>query len=212
LRTVAEIEMSGELSMGTRYKPNDQPMRARQIIAAPDGFVWEATIGTGIARVQGTDAFGNGTSWSRFRLCGLVPVARAGGGMDHRRSAFGRLIGEGLFWTPAAFLPSDTVTWQAVDDDTASVTVRTGDFEQTARLTVGEDGRPLRLVFSRWSNENPEKRYRLQPFGGELSEFETFNGFRLPTRVIGGNHFGTDLYHPFFKAKVTRMTFPEKRQ
>jgi len=27
-------------------------------------------------------------------------------------------------------------------------------------------------------------------------------GFRLPTRVIGGNHYGTEFYHPFFRAKV----------
>ncbi len=55
--------------------------------------------------------------------------------------------------------------------------------------------------------ENDEHVYRLQPFGGDLSEFETFGGFRLPTHVIGGNHYGTDLYHPFYRAKVGAVTF-----
>jgi len=43
----------------------------------------------------------------------------------------------------------------------------------------------------------------LQPFGGDLSEFQTFDEFRLPTRVIGGNFYGTAAYHQFFKPAVS---------
>lgn len=59
----------------------------------------------------------------------------------------------------------------------------------------------------RWSNANPEKQHRLQPFGGYLSEFRTFDGFRLPTHVEAGNHFETDQYFPFFVADVTSVEF-----
>jgi hypothetical protein len=41
LLTVAEIDMGGEFSLGTRDNPNYQPMDARQILAAPTGFVWK---------------------------------------------------------------------------------------------------------------------------------------------------------------------------
>ncbi|WP_432816562.1 hypothetical protein [Sulfitobacter sp. JB4-11] len=63
------------------------------------------------------------------------------------------------------------------------------------------------MVFDRWSNANADRLYRLQPFGGDLGAFEVFDGFRLPTRVVGGNHYGTPLYHPFYKAEVTHITF-----
>jgi CubicO group peptidase (beta-lactamase class C family) len=44
---------------------------------------------------------------------------------------------------------------------------------------VAPDGQPIRVCFDRWSNANPEKQHRLQPFGGYLSKFQSFDGFRL---------------------------------
>lgn len=211
LRTAAVIKMAGELSLGTRDDPRYQDMRAEQVLAPPFGFVWQVRTG-GAMRVTGSDALGPARSWSRFRILDGVPVGRVGHDRDHRLSSFGRMVGEGLFWTPAAFLPAadagwDMIEWHSVDADTAEVRVRAGDMDQSARVTVDGAGRPLRVQFQRWSNENDEHVYQLQPFGGDLSEFETFGGFRLPTRVIGGNHYGTDLYHPFYRAKVGAVTF-----
>jgi len=42
---------------------------------------------------------------------------------------------------------------------------------------------------------------------GRLSRFREFEGYRLPTRVVGDNHFGTADYFPFYKANVSRVTF-----
>jgi hypothetical protein len=122
------------------------------------------------------------------------------------------MVGEGLFWTPAAFLPAaevgwDRIEWRAVGDNSAAVTVEKDGLVQEARIDLAADGRPLRAVFPRWSNENPERIYRRQPFGGDLSEFRNFEGFRLPTMVTGGNHYGTPEYFPFFKARVENVTF-----
>lgn len=203
LFTVGIIDMVGRFSLGTKDDPNDVPMEATEVLAAPAGFVWEMSGGSGAMRVSGSDASG----WTRFRLLGLVPVARAGG-PDLERSAFGRMVAEAVFWTPAALLPGPGVTWEAVDDETARVTVRHGDLVQSVDVTVGADGRPTAVVFPRWSDANPEGVFRVQPFGGTLSEFRTFQGFRLPTRVEAGNGFGTEAYHPFFIAEVTEIRFP----
>jgi len=40
LLPVAEIDMTGQFSLGTKDDPRYQPMEARQILAAPEGFVW----------------------------------------------------------------------------------------------------------------------------------------------------------------------------
>jgi len=82
-----------------------------------------------------------------------------------------------------------------------------GELEQAVDLTVDAAGRPVKVVFQRWSNANPAKTFQLQPFGGYLSDFRDFNGFRLPTRVEAGNHFETDDYFAFFKATVTDVRF-----
>ena len=85
LWTVAEIDMGGQFSLGSKEQPRFQPMQARQILAAPHGFVWQLQL-PGAMPIAGSDA----GHWTRFRLLGLVPVARQGGDEDHTRSAFGR--------------------------------------------------------------------------------------------------------------------------
>ncbi len=50
LLTVAEIDMGGEFSLGTRDNPNYQPMDAREILATPTGFRLEAQDSRGPCR------------------------------------------------------------------------------------------------------------------------------------------------------------------
>lgn len=204
LHTVARIEMEGQFAMGDKENPNYIPMRATQVLAAPEGFLWAMSGGSGAMHVSGSDS----GSWTRFWLLGLAPVARFGGTPDHARSAFGRYVSEAIFWTPAAVLPGPGVTWEPVSENVARVTLRRGDLEQAVDLTVDEAGRPTHVSFMRWTDANPEKVHRLQPFGGILSEYREFGGFRLPTRVEAGNHFGTDDYFPFFIADITDVAFP----
>lgn len=211
LYTVAELEMTGRFGLGTKEAPNYMAMRAHQVLAAPEGFVWSMSARSGLMRVSGSDAAAGGQSWTRFWLMGLIPVARFGGTPDHRRSAFGRYVAEAVFWTPAALLPGSGVAWENVDEATARVTLSYGGIEQSVDVTVDAEGRPARVVFPRWSDANADRTFRLQPFGGFLSEFRDFDGFRLPTHVEAGNQFGTDAYFPFLIADVTRITFPSQR-
>jgi hypothetical protein len=45
LKSVAEVTMSGELSLGDAHNPKYMPMHARQIIAPPHGLVWNVEAG-----------------------------------------------------------------------------------------------------------------------------------------------------------------------
>ena len=158
-------------------------------------------------RIFGSDGFEGSKSWVRFWLLNLIPVVRAGGGPDHARSAFGRLVAESVFFTPAALLPRNGVMWQPVSRDVARATVNLRGMDQTVDISVDEDGRPRTVVIPRWSNANPEKEYRLQHFGGTLSEFRRFDGYTLPARIEGGNFIGTPDYFPFYKARIESIRF-----
>ena len=204
LLTVARIEMEGQFGMGAKADPGYLPMHATQVLAAPEGFVWAMSGGKGAMRIGGSDS-GN---WTRFWLFGLMPVARLGGNLDHARSAFGRYAAEAVFWTPAAVLPGPNVSWKPVSENMARFTMRHGSLEQAVDLTVDTVGRPLHISFMRWSDANPDKVYRLQPFGGHLSKFRSFDGYTLPTHVEAGNMFGTDRYFPFFIADIMDVSFP----
>jgi hypothetical protein len=205
IRTVAVLRMSGEIGLGTKDKPNYVPMRAEQILAPPHGLVWKVEAGGGFKRIAGSDGFDGKSSWVRFWLVNTFPVVRAGGTSDHARAAFGRVVAEAVFWAPAALLPDSGVSWEAIGADIARATVTHRGMAQTVDVTVADDGRPTMVVIPRWSDENPEKSYRLQPFGGYLSEFRDFDGYRLPTKVEGGNFIGTEQYFPFYKARVEEL-------
>lgn len=202
LLTVAEIDMKGEFSLGTKDRPNYQPMDARQILAAPAGFVWKLRL-PGPVPVSGSDTGG----WTRFRILGLIPVARMGGDTNHAQSSYGRYIAEAVFWTPAALLPGPGVAWEALDRNSARVTVAHNGLSQAVDIQVDDQGRPAVVHFMRWSDANPEKKHRFQPFGGQLSDYREVQGFRIPFNVEAGNMFGTVEYFVFFKAKVTAVRF-----
>jgi len=208
LYTVAEIAMKGEFSLGNKSEYNYMPMYATQILAAPHGFVWKLNAGRGLMSVSGSDVAQDGKSWSRFWLLGIAPVARAGGNADHSRSAFGRYVAEALIWTPGALLPDESIRWDPINESSARVTLTYKGLDQAVDLFVDADGRPTKIVFQRWSNANPAGKYQLQPFGGYLSEFKEFDGFRLPTKIEAGNFFETEDYFAFFKVTVTGIRFP----
>jgi hypothetical protein len=203
LLTVAEIDMGGQFSLGSREKPNYQQMDAKQILAAPSGFVWKLRL-PGVVPIIGSDS----GLWTRFRIFGLLPVARMGGDSDHARAAYGRHVAEALFWTPAVLLPGPGVVWEKIDEKTARVTISHMELSQAVDIKVDGNGQPIEVYFMRWSNANPEKTYRLQPFGGKLSDFRKVQGFHLPFHVEAGNMYGTDDYFAFFKANVISIRFP----
>lgn len=203
LRSVAEIDMTGEIGLGTLDAPGYQPMQAFQILAHPYGLVWTLKAGF----ISGSDGALPETSWMRFWFFGAIPVVRAGG-LDHRRSAFGRVVAEAAFWAPASLLPGKYFQWNQIDDNSARAVVTYRDLNQAIDVTVDDAGAPIKVLIQRWSDANSEKTYREQPFGGFLSEFREFDGYKLPTRVEGGNHIGTPDFFPFFKARVTAIRFP----
>ena len=147
-------------------------------------------------------------SWTRFWWLATLPLVRAGGGADHWRSSFGRVVAEAAFWAPAALLPQHGVRWEAgATPDLARAVVTHRGVEQRVEIAVAADGRPLWVAIDRWSNANAQRRWRLQRFGGTLGGFRSFGGYTLPTVVDGGNHFGSDDYFAFFRARVDDIRF-----
>lgn len=207
LHRVVRLEMTGSFIMnGT-----DLPMTARQILAPPaQGFVWQADMGAGLMRFGGSDGYsraaGHEESWTKFWLHGLIPLARVGGTGDHARAAATRLMMESI-WAPASLLPQFGADWVQTGADSAEI--RFADAPHLAPLQITFDalGDPVTAVSQRWTDANPERTYRLQPFGGRILETGLHQGFRIPVRVEMGNMFGTPDYAPFFLASITRAAF-----
>ncbi|KPQ05872.1 MAG: hypothetical protein HLUCCA12_12875 [Rhodobacteraceae bacterium HLUCCA12] len=207
LHRVVSLEMEGTFTLnGT-----PMPMAASQILApVTRGFVWEASIGQGFMRFSGSDGYvaldGPVNSWTRFWLHGLIPLARVGGTPDHARDAAARAMLETI-WVPASLLPQHGARWVQTGPDSAEIRFADLPDEGPMQITLDPQGDVASVQAMRWSDANPARTYRLQPFGGQMLESRQIAGFRIPVRVVLGNHFGTDDYAPFFEATVTSATY-----
>ncbi len=208
LHRVVRLDMEGSFIMnGT-----EMPMTAQQILAPPArGFVWRAEVGSGLMRFAGSDGYhapGEGTvySWTKFWLRGLIPLARVGGTDDHARAAATRVMMESI-WAPASLLPQFGAQWSQTGPDTAEVRFADAPDLAPMQFKFDAEGDPLEVMALRWTDANPEKTYRMQPFGGRILETGVIQGFRIPVRVEMGNLFGTPDYAPFFLARITRAEF-----
>ncbi len=207
LHRTVRLEMAGSFILnGT-----EMPMRARQILAPPaQGFVWQAEIGAGLMRFAGSDGYhrtgGGEESWTKFWLHRLIPLARIGGTPDHARAAATRVMME-VIWTPAALLPQFGAHWTQTGPHSAEIRFDDTPGLEPLRITFDAEGHPREMVSLRWTDANPDKVHRLQPFGGTVLEMGRHGGFLIPTRIELGNMFGTPEHAPFFRAAITRTEY-----
>jgi hypothetical protein len=206
LASTIELEMRGTFLLGDKESHQTYAMSARQILRPPFEFVWIPEMTSGLMTITGSDALVAEQAWTRFWLMGLVPVANVGTSPDVLRSAAFRAASEGL-WVPSSLLPQNGVAWQQTGPDTARVTVTRAKPAITLQLTLEKDGAVREVTGLRWSDANPEKRFRLQPFGGTMEGEARFGGYTIPARLNVGNHFGTDDYLPFFQAEITSASY-----
>jgi hypothetical protein len=163
-------------------------------------------MNSGPVRISGTDALYRTHGWTRFWMFWSIPLVQAAatGGLD--RAAAARPALEAM-WAPASLLPQNGAAWTQLGEDTAQVTFDTSNARITMQMTLDGQGRILDIVTQRWSDANPDKQYRYQPFGGTMEEEATFGGFTIPSLVHVGNHYGTDAYFAFFNARLTSARY-----
>ena len=208
LHRVVRLDMAGSFIMNG----NEMAMTARQILAPPgQGFVWQAEVWQGLMRFAGSDGYhaptgGAVDSWTKFWLRGLIPLARIGGTTDHQSAALTRVMLESI-WAPASLLPQFGADWVQTGPDSAEVRFAGVQGIEPMQVTLDAEGNPLEVWALRWTDANPEKVHRLQPFGGRMLEMTRQQGFLIPSRVELGNMWGTPDYAPFFLAHVTTAEF-----
>ena len=202
LYSVAELEMEGTFLLGDRASFQRYAMFARQVLRPPAEFVWVPQLRSGPVRITGSDALVDGVGWTRFWLMGAVPLANEATSPDLVRSAQFRAAVESALWLPTTLLPEHGARWMQAGPDEARVTLGHVGPAIELRLLLDERGAVKQVVGQRWSNANPEKRFRLQPFGGTVIAEATFQGLTIPAEIAVGNHFGTEDYLPFFQARI----------
>ncbi|WP_267176650.1 DUF6920 family protein [Marinicella marina] len=208
LAPCTEFTMDGHFSMGRPGNLKKIKVSCQQILAPAKGFVWSVqSQQSGLIKFSGNDYLINTNSQSRMWFYGLIPMAEKSNDINITQSAYGRMVAESTIWGIASLLPQPGLEWSEINHNQIRVTVHGSIMRQSVDIFITDTGQPETVVFSRWSNANPEKQFKFQSFGAELSEFINHEGFMIATRIIAGNHYGSENYYPFYEMKIRDFKF-----
>lgn len=203
--TAVTLTQSGMFNLG---KTADQwkPFTATQHFAiARLGFVWDAKIMMfpGVP-VRVVDAFIAGEGLLRPTILGLYGLGTLQGKGEIARGELLRHFAESI-WFPTAFLPSQGVTWQTVDDRSATATLTDGPITVTLLFRFGADGL-VTTVSVEGRATTVDGATVLMPWECRMSNYQTQGGMRVPMT-------GEVLYitpegeKPYFRGTITCITY-----
>lgn len=135
------IEHTGTFNMsktGEQWAPFTSTQR---VITRRPGFVWNARVrmAPGVS-FHVHDAYVTGEGILTAKLFGLLTVMKQPSTPELAHGELMRFFAEGA-WYPTALLPSQGVTWEAIDDSRASATIADG--TTTVRLVFQFDAEGL---------------------------------------------------------------------
>lgn len=142
----------------------------------PPAFVWRAYLPSrGVPMAIGRDQYGFGEGSILIKLAGTFPVADEHGA-ELGPAGLMRFLNE-MMWFPAAFLlPQVRIT--PVDADRFRATLRDGDLEASAVLTVDTAGRLIDFTAQRYDTSTRQMLTWRTP----ISAWTDFHGLLLPQR------------------------------
>jgi hypothetical protein len=132
----------------------------------------------------------DGEGSMHWKLFGIIPVMTASG-PNITRSAAG-LVTAGTVWLPSA-LCSDEVTWTSFNPSQLHAKFAVNGELMELELVMDDRGRLKTITLPRCGNpEGAEFHY--VDFGAVIENENTFNCYKIPTRLRAGWYFDMDRF------------------
>lgn len=151
----------------------------QHVVTARPGFVWDGrmAMAPGVP-VRVIDAYVAGEGVLTPAVFGLFDITHMRGGGEIARGELMRFFAEAA-WYPTALLPSQGVSWAAVDERTADATLTDGDIALTMRFVFAPDG-PIESVRADARGYTTGERIEMHPWEGRWSNYGERGGMRVP--------------------------------
>ncbi|MEO7358693.1 MAG: DUF6544 family protein [Gemmatimonadaceae bacterium] len=177
----ANFELSGKMNMsatGEQWKPFTSTQRA---VTHRPGFFWNGRV----AMAPGLpalvhDSYIAGAGTLHAAMLGLFTVAEVNGGGEIARGEFMRYFAE-MAWYPTALLPSQGVSWAALDDHSANATLVDAEITVTLRFTFDDSGL-ITIVHADARGSGVGKDMTMLPWDCTVSNYQLRDGMMVPTR------------------------------
>ena len=202
----ARVELTGTFRLSAtaewwRHFTSHQSVTVRR-----PGFIWDANISVlpGLP-VRVVDGYIAGEGLLHATLFGFFTVANAeGSGDEMARGELMRFLAEAP-WYPTAFLPSQGVRWEAVDDLSANATLSDGPVTVTLLFRFTDAG----LIDSAHAQARGAKVGKttvMLPWEGCWSHYEVREGMKVPTRGEAA-WLRPEGRMPYFNGIVTSLAY-----
>lgn len=163
---------------------------AHQRICPERGFICAARLQSlGPLAIEGADYLLEGRAGSDYFMGRLFPLVHEDG-EDLRRAAAGRLLIESV-WLPASLVPESGVRWQPGDLSRATAVVPTAEGNVPLNFLIAEDG-ALSEVSAMLHEQGADGSGGKRPFALRVEQEARWDGYTVPSRVIGIRDHGTD--------------------
>lgn len=205
--TVATVQHTGTFNVTAlggreRWMPFTSEQR---VMTNRPGFVWNARmhVAPGIA-VLVHDAYAAGVGTLHPAVLGVFSLANQHGTGDIARGELMRFMLESA-WYPTALLPSQGVTWTAVDEGSADATLVDGDISMTMRFTFGADCL-IESVRADARGAMVGGKLVMMPWEGRMSNYQERVGLRVP--LTGEAAWLTqEGRKPYWRGTITSATY-----
>ena len=169
------------------------------ITANPPGFIWQGTTRQFVAR----DEFVAGHGRLAVRLLGAVPIA-GGTGPAYDQGELLRWLVEST-WLPTALLPSQSITWTAIDDHSARLTLTHRGHSVSCLARFNERGEMTECEAPRQMDEATQ-----QPWLARFEQYRRWHGVLIPTMgeaswIIDGQR------QPYARFTVVELDYDQLR-
>jgi uncharacterized protein DUF6544 len=159
---------------GQRWLPLDAE---EHYSVQPPGFVWAGTARLGplpVARAR--DMYAEGTGRMLVKVASLWPVVDASGAQMDQGEMM-RYLSE-MIWFPAAFLAGN-ISFEAVDDSSARVTLTDHGRTATGTLVFDREGKVTDFVAQRYRTPGASSP---DTWSTPITGYGEYEGLRLPAR------------------------------
>ncbi len=138
----------------------------------PPGFIWQGRTALFTAIDKHIAGRGNLT----VSLASLAEVVNIGGSAFDQGELL-RWLGESV-WFPTNLLPSERLSWSLVDEHTSELHYQYDGLSLHYLVSFNDIGEIIRLETKRYIAES-----QLETWVGELFDYQTINGVKVPTRI-----------------------------
>jgi len=187
-----------------------QPLKATQHFTTnPPGFVWDAKIKMApLITARVLDMYKQATGILKAKLFNTFTVVDASGAKELDTGELIRYLAETV-WFPTALLPSQSLKWEAIDNNTAIAMLKDGDNEVSVKFYFNNEDKIIKSISQRYRLVNG--MYQITSWTGYYSDYQRRNGILIPLEgkvewnLLQGNF-------EYWKGRIVDIKYnPEKR-